>query len=212
MTTITNTPTGGNLTVNGNTQVSGTISWSKPTMPNGATISPCVLTGTAKASMSKGSATITVNGTTVTSGTSFTINLGTANNTTSVITTAKVGWDRTFNSVISDLTITAQYEKIPESSEEPDNNELVQGDINEDGSFNDGVSTIVRAKYIDISDKKSIVFNVLTDNVYISACYLYNVNKELVKVIEIPADKKRIFGVNLQELIVQILNNEGSDQ
>ena len=513
MATITSTPTGGSLTVSGNTQVSGTISWTKPTIPSGATISSCVLTGTATASMSKGSATITVNGTTVTSGTSFTINLGTANNTTSVTTTAKggnknasgtvsfsnlvytvtyeeavqvktytvtfvdwngtvlktqtveegssatspgnpsrdgynftgwdktfnnitanvtitaqysiktytvifkdddgstlktqtvnhgsaatapsdpskegytfIGWDASFNNITSDLTVTAQYEKeiqliewtgvgtiatnlkahagndgyshdsykinldwnnesfdiiitgeldrissylfnfgvignikigdnelyitfsdgviaiyhetmdsifdyyntdygffpfvisftkngiyvkssmstgeistpefLPGSenayelnqpiyliddgiqnssvsnqenpkynitfdlavseysgqTEEPDNNELVQGDITEDGSFNDESTTVVRTKYIDISDKKSIQVNVLTDNVYISACYLYNANKELVKVIEIPADKKRKFGVNLQELIAQIIEDEGSDQ
>ena len=119
-----------------------------------------------------------------------------------------IGWDIDFSNVTNDLIVTAQYEKI----EEPDNNELVQGDINEDGTFNDESTTVVRTKYIDISDKKSIQVNVLTDNVYISACYLYNANKELVKVIEIPADKKRKFGVNLQELIAQIIEDEGSDQ
>ena len=97
-------------------------------------------------------------------------------------------------------------------NERPNNNELVQGDINEDGTFNDESTTVVRTKYIDISDKKSIQVTVLTDNVYISACYLYNANKELVKVIEIPADKKRKFGVNLQELIAQIIEDEGGDQ
>ena len=101
---------------------------------------------------------------------------------------------------------------ITVKSEEPDNNELVQGDINEDGTFNDESTTVVRTKYIDISGKKSIQVNVLTENVYISACYLYNANKELVKVIEIPADKKRKFGVNLQELIAQIIEDEGGDQ
>ena len=119
-----------------------------------------------------------------------------------------IGWDIDFSNVTNDLIVTAQYEKI----EEPDNNELVQGDINEDGTFNDESTTVVRTKYIDISDKKSIQVNVLTDNVYISACYLYNANKELVKIIEIPADKKRQFGVNLQELIAQIIKDEGSDQ
>ena len=83
---------------------------------------------------------------------------------------------------------------------------------NEDGTFNDESTTAVRTKYIDISGKKHIQVNVLTDNVYISACYLYNANKELVKVIEIPADKKRKFGVNLQELIAQIIEDEGGDQ
>ena len=112
MATITSTPTGGNLTVNGTTQVSGTISWSKPTIPSGATISSCVLTGTATASMSKGSATITVNGTTVTSGTQFTINLGTANNTTSVTTTAKGGNKQSKGTVsFSNLVYTVTYEE-----------------------------------------------------------------------------------------------------
>ena len=107
-----------------------------------------------------------------------------------------------------DLVISERLEQ----PEEPDNNELVQGDINEDGTFNDESTTVVRTKYIDISGKKSIQVNILTENVYISACYLYNANKELVKVIEIPADKKRKFGVNLQELIAQIIEDEGSDQ
>ena len=110
MATITSTPTGGNLTVNGTTQVSGTISWSKPTIPSGATISSCVLTGTATASLSKGSATITVNGTTVTSETQFTINLGTANNTTSVTTTAKGGNKQSKGTVsFSNLVYTVTY-------------------------------------------------------------------------------------------------------
>ena len=112
MATMTSTPTAGGLTVSGNTQVSGTISWSKPTVPSGATISSCVLTGIATASMSKGSATITVNGTTVTSGTQFTINLGTANNTTSVKTTAKGGNKNASGTVsFSNLVYTVTYEE-----------------------------------------------------------------------------------------------------
>ena len=111
MATVTSTPTAGSLTVSGNTQVNGTISWSKPTVPSGATISSCVLTGTATASM-KGSAIITVDGTTVTSGTQFTINLGTANNTTSVTTTAKGGNKNTKGTVsFSNLVYTVNYEE-----------------------------------------------------------------------------------------------------
>lgn len=91
MATITITPTASSITVSGNTQKTGTISWTRPTMPANASISSCVLTGTATASMSKGSATITVNGTTVSAGANFTINLGTSNDTTSVTTTAKGG-------------------------------------------------------------------------------------------------------------------------
>ena len=110
MATITSTPTGGTLTVNKNKEVKGTISWSKPTVPSGATISSCILTGKATASMSKGSVTITVNGTTVTSGSNFTINLGTANDTTSVNTSIKGGNNQASGSVsFSELLYTVTY-------------------------------------------------------------------------------------------------------
>ena len=111
MATITSTPTAGSLTISGSTQVSGTISWSAPTVPSGATITSCVLTGTATATMSKGSATITVNGSSVTSGQTFTVNLGTANNTTSVTTTAKGGNKNASGTVsFSNLEYIVTYE------------------------------------------------------------------------------------------------------
>ena len=113
MATITSTPTGGTLTANKNKEVKGTISWSKPTVPSGATISSCVLTGKATASMSKGSVTITVNGTTVTSGSNFTINLGTDNSTTSVTTSIKGGNNQASGSVsFSELLYTVTYEEV----------------------------------------------------------------------------------------------------
>ena len=60
--------------------------------------------------MSKGSATITVNGTTVTSGTNFTINLGTSNTTSSVSVTAK-GGNKNANGTVtfSNLAYTVTY-------------------------------------------------------------------------------------------------------
>lgn len=110
MATITSTPTGGTLTANKNKEVKGTISWSKPTVPSGATISSCVLTGKATASMSNDSVTITVNGTTVTSGSTFTINLGTTNNTTSVNTSIKGTSNKASGSVsFSELLYTVTY-------------------------------------------------------------------------------------------------------
>ena len=110
MATITSTPTGGTLTANKNKQVTGTISWSKPTVPSGATISSCVLTGKATATMSKGSVTITVNNTSVTSGSTFTINLGTDNSTTSVTTSIKGTNNQASGSVsFSELLYTVTY-------------------------------------------------------------------------------------------------------
>ena len=110
MATITSTPTGGTLTVNKSKEVKGTISWSKPTVPSGATISSCVLTGKATATMSKGSVTITVNGTSVTSGSTFTINLGTDNSATSVTTSIKGANNQASGSVsFSELLYTVTY-------------------------------------------------------------------------------------------------------
>ena len=93
-------------------------------------------------------------------------------------------------------------------SEEPDNNELIQGGINdESGAFEDETTNVVKTNYIDVSDKKQIIVNVLTDDVYIVKCYLYNANKELVKIIDISADKKRMFGLDLQKLIEEVMDN-----
>ena len=111
MATITSTPTASSLTVSGNTQVDGTISWTKPEVPSGVTISSCVLTGTATASMSKGNATIIVNGTSVTSGSQFSVNLGTSNNTTSIPISAK-GKNNSAKGTVSfsNLVYTVTYE------------------------------------------------------------------------------------------------------
>lgn len=97
---------------------------------------------------------------------------------------------------------------VSEYSEQPDDNELIQGDINdESGTFEDEVPNVVKTKYIDVSDKKQILVNVLTEDVYILKCYLYNANKELVKVIDISTDKKRMFGLDLQKLIEEVMND-----
>ena len=113
MATVTSTPTGDTLTANKNKEVKGTISWSKPTVPSGATISSCILTGKATATMSNGSVTITVNGASVTSGSTFTINLGTDNSTTSVTTTIKGTSNKASGSVsFSELLYAVTYEEV----------------------------------------------------------------------------------------------------
>lgn len=98
------------LTVSGNTTQTATISWSCPTVPAGNTITSCTLTGKATASMSKGNATIKVNGTTVSSGSNFTINLGTGNTTSSVSATA-VGGNKNASGTVSfsNLVYTVEY-------------------------------------------------------------------------------------------------------
>ena len=98
------------LSVSGNTQQSTSISWNLPSISGNATINSCVLTGKATASMSKGSATITVNGQTVSSGSSFSINLGTGNNVNSVTATTKGGNKNASGTVtFSNLEYTVDY-------------------------------------------------------------------------------------------------------
>lgn len=114
MATLTSTPSisPSSLSISGTTSKTATISWTRPTVPSDGTITSCILTGTATASMSKGSATITVNGTTVTSGAQFSINLGTANTTTSVEVTAKGGNKNASGTVtFSNLVYTVTYEE-----------------------------------------------------------------------------------------------------
>ena len=104
------------LSVSGKTTVTATISWNCPTLPAGATISSCVLTGTATASMSRGSATLKVNNTTVTSGSQFSINLGTANTTSSVSATAVGSTGNAKGTVtFSNLAYTVTYTEAPSS-------------------------------------------------------------------------------------------------
>lgn len=143
---------------------------------------------------------ITSNGTQIIPGNSF------ANDTKTTIeadiSTELLGENdgfMTFNIKITDIT---------PSEEEPDNNELIQGGINDEtGSFEDETANVVKTNFIDISDKKQIMVQVLTENVYIAKCYLYNANKELVKILDISVDKKRMFGLDLQKLIDEVIND-----
>jgi hypothetical protein len=97
------------LSVSKNSKPRGTISWSKPAVPEGATISSCVLTGTPSISNNKISAT--VNGTSVKSGTQFSINLGNTNATTSVNVTTSVSGNASGTVSFSNLVYTVTYEE-----------------------------------------------------------------------------------------------------
>ena len=112
MATMSTTPTATSLTISGTTSASGTISWTCPSVPDRSTITSCILTGTPSFSMTRGSATVRVNGTTVTNGTEFTIDLGTANTTKSV-TTAGVGENNNARGTVTftSLSYVVTYEE-----------------------------------------------------------------------------------------------------
>ena len=87
--TVTSTPNDLTLSAGYNSSKSGKISWTAPTVPDGATIKSCVLTGKATASSTKVSS-IKINDRSITvstSGYNFTIDLGTDTSITSVTAT-----------------------------------------------------------------------------------------------------------------------------
>ena len=83
MASVTSNCTANSILISGNTSKSSNITWSLPTIPDRATITSCVLSGTLRISMIMGTGTVTINGTTYTAG-SFSIDLGTTNTRTSV--------------------------------------------------------------------------------------------------------------------------------
>lgn len=119
MATITSTPTATSLSISGTSAKSGTISWSMPTVPNDATVTSRVLTGTVSISMSKGTCrNLNINGQSVTAvnGTAFEINLG-ANSTTTSVATSATGNNKNATGTVSftNLVYTVTYELPVES-------------------------------------------------------------------------------------------------
>ena len=116
MATLTTSISNVSISVSGNTTKTATISWTCPTVPAGSTITSCTLTGNASSftTGNKG-ATLTINNTSVSSGSSFTINLGTGNNTTSVQASFKGNHKQSNTSVtLSNLVYTVEYtEPLP---------------------------------------------------------------------------------------------------
>ncbi len=110
--TVTSTPNNLTLSAGYNSTKSGKISWTAPTVPDGATVKSCVLTGKATASSDK-IKSIKINDepiTVSTSGYNFTIDLGTDTSITSVTATmTKSGWS-TYNVKFTDMTYTVTYE------------------------------------------------------------------------------------------------------
>ena len=111
--TVTSTPS--DLTISASrwgSSGSGTISWTAPAIPDGATIKSCVLTGKATASGTNVKS-IKINDQSITvstSGYNFTIDLGTDTSITSVTATmTKSGWS-TYNVKFTNMTYTVTYE------------------------------------------------------------------------------------------------------
>lgn len=108
------------LSISGTTSKSGNMSWSTPTLPDGATITSTTLTATLTHSMTRGSATTTINGNTYTKSSSLSYDLGTTL-TTSLSVTAKGARVTAKGTVsITNIVYTVNYQYDDSSGGTPD--------------------------------------------------------------------------------------------
>ena len=97
------------ITVSKQNTSTGTISWTKPTVPSGASIVSCVLTGSASFNTTNKGSTVTINSTSISTG-SFSVNLETSNDKTSVTVSCKGKHKNTNDTVtFSGLVYTVTY-------------------------------------------------------------------------------------------------------
>lgn len=112
MATLTNTPSisSSSYSISGTTAKNGIITISPITIPDGCTITSCVLTGNFTVSVSKGNATVSINGTEAIS--PFTIDFGTSNTSRSVSILCECSGKNTTGTVtFSNLVYTVTYEE-----------------------------------------------------------------------------------------------------
>lgn len=209
MATITVTPTATSLSISGTTQKTGTISWTKPTLPTDATISSCILTGYVNNGLTKGNATVKVNNATVSLDSNFTVNLGTANTTTSVTTTG-VGGNKNAAGTITftNLVYTVTYE-VPKATytvtfKDWDGTVLKTQTV-EEGSSATPPSNPARDGYVfngwdvDFSNVKS---NLIITATYIETPTTKNINIGGVKVDSIYLGNTKITKVYVGDILV----------
>ena len=109
MATVTSTASNLTLTANKNREVTGTISWSSPSLPSGARVTSCKLTGNVAFNFSKGSGTATINDAEYTSNSSFTVDYGTTNTTSQGVSIQGSGGNASGTVTFSNLIYTVTY-------------------------------------------------------------------------------------------------------
>lgn len=111
---------------------SGNITWSLPDIPEGATVNSCTLTGTATASNSSINS-IKINNQDIpanTSGTSFSIDLGTDTTITSVTTSATKSKYGSYNVKFTNMTYTIDVTEAGTGGDTPTTNKIYLGSSN----------------------------------------------------------------------------------
>lgn len=134
MATLTSTPNDTTLKFSYfSSSASGNITWSLPDIPEGSTINSCILTGTATASNSN-ITSIKINNQDVsvnTSGTSFSIDLGTDTTITSVSTSAtKSKYGSSYNVKFTNMTYTIDVTEAGTGGNTPTTNKIYLGSSN----------------------------------------------------------------------------------
>lgn len=108
MATVTSIASNLTLTANKASVVTGTISWSSPSLPSGAKITSCKLTGNVAFNFTEQSATATINDVQYTSNSSFTVDYGTTNTTSQGVSIQGSG-DAQGTVTFSNLVYTVIY-------------------------------------------------------------------------------------------------------
>lgn len=149
MATLTSTPNDTTLKFSYfSSNVSGNITWSLPDIPEGATINSCILTGTAIASNSS-ITSIKINNQDIpanTSGTSFSIDLGTDTTITSVTTSATKSKYGSYNVKFTNMTYTIDVTEAGTGGDTPTTNKIYLGSSNIKTIYIG--STVVQSVYI----------------------------------------------------------------
>lgn len=149
MATLTSIPNDTTLTFSRfSSSASGNISWTIPSIPEGAIINSCTLTGIATASNSNVTS-IKVNNQTVsvsTSGASFSINLGTDTSISSVATSATKSGYSAYNVKFTNMTYTIDVTEAGTGGDTPTTNKIYLGSSNIKTIYIG--STVVQSVYI----------------------------------------------------------------
>lgn len=133
MATLTSTPNDTTLKFSYfSSSASGKITWNLPDIPEGATVNSCTLTGTVTASNSSINS-IKINDQDVpanTSGTSFSIDLGTDATITSVTTSATKSKYGSYNVKFTNMTYTIDVTEAGTGGDTPTTNKIYLGSNN----------------------------------------------------------------------------------
>ena len=113
--TVTSTTTF-SITMSGTTTETGTISWTAPTLPEGATITSTTLTGTPSYSGKGNVHTLQINGTSCSLDTQFNISLGTTLKTSVSVSARGTNKNSTGTLSINDIVYTVEY-NVPGGTE-----------------------------------------------------------------------------------------------